>query len=133
VEVLSRFQTDNPLLSLEPVCAPQEILEIRKLVRQIQVKEEIKNFIIRISSETRRSVHVKLGLSPRASQHLMLAAQTNALIEGRDFVIPEDVLSVSQAVLAHRILLSAEARMENKTANQIIDSIRGEIPVPTGL
>ena len=133
VEVLSRFQTNNPLLTLEPVCDPQEISEIRRSVRQIQVKEEIKEFIIRISGETRRSPLIKLGLSPRASQHLQLAAQTNALIEGRDFVIPEDVLSVSQAVLAHRIILSAEARMESKTARQVIESIRAEVPVPTGL
>ncbi len=133
VEVLSRFQRDNPLLALEPVCSPQEISEMRRLVRQVHVKNEIKEFIIKISGETRRSAHIKLGLSPRASQHLQLAAQTNALIEDRDYVIPEDVLSVAQSVLAHRILLSAEARMESKTSQQVIESIKTEVPVPTGL
>ena len=133
IEILSRFQEDNPLLNLEPVCDPQEIMDVRRSVRQIHVKDEIKQFIIHLSGETRRSSHVKLGLSPRASQHLLLASQTHALIEQRDYVIPEDVLAVSQSVLAHRLLLSAEARMESKTSGQIIESIKTNIPIPTGL
>jgi MoxR-like ATPase len=133
VEILSRFQTDNPLLSLQPICSPDDVREIRRQVRQVHVEESIKQFIIRLAAETRRSSFVKLGLSPRASQHLLLAAQTNAYMGEREFVIPEDVLDVAHAVLAHRLILSAEARMENKSPHEIIDTIKERIPIPTGL
>ncbi len=133
VEILSRFQTDNPLLSLQPVCSPDDVREIRRQVRQVHVEDSIKQFIIRLSAETRRSGFVKLGLSPRASQHLLLASQTYAYMSEREFVIPEDVLDVARAVLAHRLILSAEARMENKSPHEIIDTIKDRIPIPTGL
>lgn len=133
VEILSRFQRSNPLKRLESVCPPDEILTARKAVREVHASDEIKEFIIKLASETRRSSFVRLGLSPRASQHLLLASQTASFIDGRDYVIPEDVLSISQAVLAHRIILSPEALMENKTAAEIINSVKNRIPIPTGL
>jgi MoxR-like ATPase len=133
VEILTRFQTDDPLATLQPVCTPEQIREIRMLVRKVHVEEAIKKFIIKLSGETRRDSLIKLGLSPRASQHLLLAAQTRAFMEARDFVIPEDVIEVAHAVLAHRLILSAEARMENKNPYEIIDTIKSRIPIPTGL
>jgi MoxR-like ATPase len=133
VEILSRFQKNNPLQSLESVCSPEEVKEIRNEVRQVHVEESIKQFIIRLSGETRKSGLVKLGLSPRASQHLLLASQTRAYMARREFVIPEDVLEMAHAVLAHRLILSAEARMENKSPYEIIDSMKDRIPIPTGI
>jgi len=133
VEILSRFQKNNPLQSLESVCSPEEVKEIRNEVRQVHVEESIKQFIIRLSGETRKSGLIKLGLSPRASQHLLLASQTRAYMARREFVIPEDVLEMAHAVLAHRLILSAEARMENKSPYEIIDSIKDRIPIPTGI
>ncbi len=133
VEILSRFQKNNPLQSLESVCSPEEVKEIRNEVRQVHVEESIKQFIIRLSAETRKSGLVKLGLSPRASQHLLLASQTRAYMARREFVIPEDVLEMAHAVLAHRLILSAEARMENKSPYEIIDSMKDRIPIPTGI
>ncbi len=133
VEILSRFQKNNPLQSLESVCSPEEVKEIRNEVRQVHVEESIKQFIIRLSGETRKSGLVKLGLSPRASQHLLLASQTRAYMARREFVIPEDVLGMAHAVLAHRLILSAEARMENKSPYEIIDSMKDRIPIPTGI
>ena len=131
--ILSRFQKGNPLIDLSPVCSPDEVLEARKRVRRVHTETSIKEFIVRLAGETRRNSQIKLGLSPRACQHLLLAAQTHAFIENRDFIIPEDVLNVAHAVLPHRLILSAEARMENLNAYQIIDSITSKIPVPTGL
>jgi MoxR-like ATPase len=109
------------------------VRDIREVVRTIHVDDEIKKFIIKLSGETRRDTLVKLGLSPRASQHLLLASQTRAFMERRDFVIPEDVIDVAHSVLAHRLILSAEARMENKNPHEIIDIIRARVPIPTGL
>jgi MoxR-like ATPase len=133
VEILSRFQTDNPLLSLQPVCTPQEILEVRKHTRMVHVDEKIKHYIATLTSSTRREPQIKLGLSPRATQHLMLASQTRAFIEGRDYAIPEDVITVAEGVLSHRLILSAEAKMENKSPQDMIRAARNRIPIPTGL
>ena len=133
IEILTRFQKNSPMDGLTPVCTPEEIREVRQTVRDVHATDEIKGFIIKLAGETRRSSFVRLGLSPRASQHLLLASQTSAFMEDRDFVIPEDVLDVAQAVLAHRLILSPEALMENKTASEIIDSIKKRIPIPTGL
>jgi MoxR-like ATPase len=133
VEILTRFQDENPLEVLEPVCTPEEVIEVRKLVRKVRVDEKIKSYIVNMTSSSRRDPQVKLGLSPRATQHLMLASQTRAFIEEREFVIPEDVIFVAQGVLSHRLILSAEAKMENKTPSDIVSGIRSRLPIPTGL
>jgi len=132
-EILSRFQVENPLFSLDPVCSPEDIVGLRRQAREVRVDEKVKDFIIRLSGESRRGSLVKLGLSPRASQHLMLAAQTHALLEGRGFVIPEDVLEMAQSVFAHRLILSAEAKMENKSQRQVVEQIKSRVPIPTGI
>lgn len=132
-EILSRFQLESPLLTVEPACTPPEIVGLRRQVREIHVDEKIRDFIIRLAGESRRNPLVKLGLSPRASQHLLLASQTRALLEGRGFAIPEDVLEMAHPVLAHRLILSAEAKMENRTRSQVIDQIKAKAPVPAGI
>ncbi len=132
-EILSRFQEKDPLQELGPVATPKDILRIRGSLRHIHVSDAVKRFIVDIASETRSSSHLKLGLSPRASQHLMLAAQGEAFLRGRDFAIPEDVLELAPAVLAHRLILSAEARMENIHPRQIVARILGKVRIPTGL
>jgi len=132
-EILARFQEKDPLLELGPVTTPENILRIRESLRRIHVSDSVKRFIVDIASETRSSSHLKLGLSPRASQHLMLAAQGEAFLQGRDFVIPEDVLELAPTVLAHRLILSAEARMDNVDPRQIVIRILGKVKIPTGL
>ena len=93
----------------------------------------MKRFIADSASETRTNSHLKLGMSPRASQHLMLAAQGEAFFRQRDFVVPEDVLELAPAVLAHRLILSAEARMENIDPRQVVARVLGKVKIPTGL
>jgi len=133
IEILSRFQKENPLEQLTAVSSPQEILEIHELIRRVHVSQGMKRFITSISSESRSNAHLKLGLSPRASQHLMLAAQAQAFVNERDFVIPEDVLEMAPPVLAHRLIVSAEARMENMQPRQIVARVLGNVDIPTGL
>ena len=86
-----------------------------------------------LAEKTRNNSYIRLGMSPRATQHLLLAAQGYAMIKGRDFVIPEDVLATARSVLRHRLVISPEARMENKTADQVIDGILTRIPIPSGV
>ena len=133
VLMLSRFQEKNPLVDLKPVATPQEIIQIRNMVRRIRVKDEIKHFIVKISADSRKHKNIKLGLSPRASQHLLLAAQAQAFLKKRNYVIPEDVLKMAQPVLAHRLVLSAEAKIENKTPDMIIARIKQNVEIPSGI
>jgi len=133
MEILSRFQEADPLQELQPVSTPETVLGARASIRRIHVDDKVKRFIADIASETRSSSHLKLGMSPRASQHLMLAAQAEAFFQGRDFVIPEDVLGMAPAVLAHRLILSGEARMEGINPRQIVSRILGKVKIPTGL
>ncbi len=132
-EILSRFQEADPLQELQAVTSPKKILRIRETIRRVHVSEAVKRFIVRIAAETRSSGHLKLGLSPRASQHLMLAAQGEAFRQERDFVVPEDVLDLAQAVLSHRLILSAEARMESVHPREIVARILARVNIPTGL
>ncbi len=133
VEILSRFQDRDPLQDLEAVSTPQTVLGIRESIRRIHVAEGIKRFIADIASATRTSARLKLGMSPRASQHLMLAAQGEALFRARDFVIPEDVVALAPAVLAHRLILSGEARMEGIHPGEVVSRVLGKVKIPTGL
>ena len=132
MEILSRFQAADPLQELQPVCTPESVLGARASIRRIHVAENVKRFIADIASETRSSSHLKLGMSPRASQHLMLAAQAEAYSQARDFVVPEDVLGLAPAVLAHRLILSGEARMEGIDPRQIVSRILDKVRIPTG-
>jgi MoxR-like ATPase len=133
VVMLNRFQEKNPLLGLKSVAAPRDIIEIRKIVHNIRVDDTVKHFIVQMAAESRKSKNIKLGLSPRASQHLLLASQAEAFMKKRGYVIPEDVLKMAQPVLAHRLVLSAEAKIENKTSDMIISRIKQSVEIPTGI
>jgi MoxR-like ATPase len=133
VEILSRFRDRDPLQDLEAVSTPGALLGTRESIRRIHVAEGIKRFIADIASATRTSARLKLGMSPRASQHLMLAAQGEALFQARDFVIPEDVVALAPAVLAHRLILSGEARMEGIRPQEVVSRVLGKVKIPTGL
>lgn len=132
-EILSRpiepFVSD----SITPVCTPEMISEIRGAVESIHVDAKVADFIIDLLSRTRTSGLVRLGASPRAGMHLQHAARTRALLAGRSFVQPEDVTSMAEPVLAHRIQPSAEARMEQQSAGRIISSIVSRLPMPAGV
>jgi MoxR-like ATPase len=133
VLMLGRFQEKNPLVELKAVAEPQDIILIRNMIRRVRVHDEIKRFIVKIASESRKNKSIKLGLSPRASQHLLLASQATAFLRKRNYVIPEDVLKMAQPVLSHRLVLSAEAKIDNKSADVIISRIKQSVEVPTGI
>ena len=132
-EILGRFQEADPLLGLESVAEDEEIIKIREMVRSVFVDEKMKAYIVQISKNTRGNRNLKLGLSPRASLHLLLGSQATALLRGRAFVIPEDVLTIAPYVLAHRVILSSEAQMNNLTARDVIKRVIDSVPIPTGL
>lgn len=132
LKILGMNKYSNPFNSLKPVTQPDVILEMRKTIAELTVSDLVKNYVISVSNKIRSSKYVKLGVSTRALQHLIAAARARALMEERDFVIPEDVMEMVIPVFAHRIILSTEAHMDGKTANQLLKDFLLTIPVPTG-
>lgn len=111
-EILNRFAGENPLKTLKPVATTEEVLVLQKEVEEVRVSDEIKDLIIVISLNSRNSNQCTLGISPRGNLALLRASKAYAYINGRDYVIPEDVVEMSQDVLSHRIILSSGARVK---------------------
>ncbi len=129
-ELLARFQMANPLETLQAVTTPDELMAAVQSCRQIFVDDDLRYYIIEIARATRAHDTVRLGVSPRGTFALFRAAQALAAVRGRGFVIPDDVKSLGRAVLAHRIMLSPEARLRGRHAGQIIDEIIAGLNVP---
>ncbi|MDR1757326.1 MAG: MoxR family ATPase [Culturomica sp.] len=115
---------------LRPVVSVSELRSLREQVRQVLVGEKIKAYIVAIVSATRNNGWLYLGASPRASIALMNSAKAYAAIQGRDFVVPEDVVFLAAPVLRHRIQLSAERELEGVTVDQLIRQMVGKVEVP---
>jgi len=129
--ILRRFTAGNPLESLQPVLGRQEIIEIQKLVPSVHVSDEVYRYLIAIVTATRSHPDISFGASPRASLQLLKAAQARALLAGRDYVLPDDVKALIRPVLAHRIILKDTFRGETNGADQLLDRLVADIPVPT--
>ncbi len=132
-EILTRFQESNPLPGIKPVLLPHELTEIKEAVRSVHVSQAVREYLICIIKGTRNNAYIQLGASPRASQQLQRAAQGNAVLEGRDYIIPEDVRKMAVPVLAHRIIPSAEAKMADKTTQALVYDIVEQCKMPVGL
>jgi len=133
VEILKRHhheRLETMLAQVKPVVTADEILAFRDLVRQISVEDPILSYIANIVSSTRNHPLLFLGASPRASLALLQAAKAFALMEGRDFVTPEDVKRNTGSVLAHRIIVKPEKEMEGITPHDVIDQIIHHVEVP---
>jgi MoxR-like ATPase len=132
-QILNRFRFRDPLAGLEPAASPEDILSIREVVREVYVDAKIQDYILEIVERTRSSSDIRLGASPRSSQHLQLAAQARALMSRRGFVVPRDVQSVAVPVLAHRLVLSAEARLSRKSPSDVLESVVRSCTIPVGI
>ena len=128
--ILIRFQKENPLDSLTSVIDAAELLELQRLCRQVQVEDSVRNYIVTVVGATRHHAGIKLGASPRASLGLYMASQALAAIEGRNYVIPDDVKHLAVPVLAHRLILKAEAGIRGQSAENILEEIVSATPVP---
>ncbi len=129
-EILKRIHSIEEF-RVEPVAEATDILTIRSMLPAVKVSEEVLEYIVNIVEETHRHPMVRLGGSPRATIALYLCSKANALISGRDFVIPDDVKFVAHPILRHRILLKPEAELEGITTDKVIDEILNKVPVPT--
>ncbi len=130
IEVLRRVQFDSPLEDLQPVLSLKELLQLQVEVKNVLVDDTIKAYIIELANCTRNDYRLYLGASPRASIALMKAAQAYAFLNGRDYVVPDDVQYLVPFVFAHRLVLKPEARYEEMNSEDIIREIISITPVP---
>nr|WP_299035359.1 MoxR family ATPase [uncultured Tenacibaculum sp.] len=119
-----------PQTQVEAVLTESELLEYRSKVFEVLVEEKIIKYIAQLISNTRNNAHLFLGGSPRASIAVLMASKAFAAINGRDFVIPEDVKKSIYPVLRHRIMLTPEREMEGMTADKVIEMIVQSVEVP---
>lgn len=131
LSVLDGHGVSSPLDSLTSVCTKSDVAAAQAAVRQIKVSELTKKYIVNIISETRSSDRVRLGVSPRGTLALMRASQAWAAMEGRDYVLPDDVKAVAVPVLSHRIISRSQGtiRLSDSNAN-IIQYIIETVEVP---
>lgn len=130
MEVLNLARKAKPIEELEPVISMEEIRALQEEVLEIHVEDTIKRYLVDLSARTRVHPNVNLGVSPRGTISLMKAAQAYALLNGRDYVLPDDVQYLAPAVLSHRIILKSEAKYGGIDAESIIQDIVRKIPVP---
>jgi len=130
MEVLSRVQEELPIQELTPVINLDELLSMQKEVKSVFVDDTIKQYIISIVARTRNHPQIYLGVSPRGSIALMKAAKSYAYIQGRDFVLPDDIQFLAPFVFSHRMILHSQARYDGVNAEEIISSILSDTKVP---
>ena len=129
--ILTGHVSESPLKQLSAVCNIADIIEAQNQVRKVHSSDRINDYIIKISTATRESDRIRLGVSPRASLALLHAAQSWAAISGRDYIIPDDVKAVATPVLAHRIISASQSSLRVTEATEnIIDYIVDSVPVP---
>jgi MoxR-like ATPase len=132
-EILSRFEMENPLDSLTPVIDAVELLQLSRKLGRLHIDEEVRRYVVRLVQATRHEQAYELGASPRASLALFRASRAFAALEGRDFVLPDDVKLLAQPVLGHRVILSSQARLRGRDADQVLAEIVQRVPVPVGV
>jgi len=130
VLIMEAQQLAHPIDSLEQVTDPNEILSIQRAIKEVYVDPLIKQYIAALVDTTRRHESVYLGASPRGSLALYRTSQARALLDGRDFVTPDDVKELAHATLGHRLIVSPSARVKDVATTDIIEGCLARVPVP---
>jgi MoxR-like ATPase len=116
--------------TVQPVLAPEDVLAATLETSRVRVQDDVKHYLVQVTRSTRADPDVRLGASPRATLALHRASQAWAAMQGRDFVIPDDVKYLAAPVLAHRLIASLEARLRGRDASAIVEDILNTVPVP---
>jgi MoxR-like ATPase len=128
--MLAEHASLDPLETLTSVSDAAEIRALIDGVRKVHVAEAIKAYAVDLAEATRRSSDIRLGASPRATLQLLRAAKAWAALDGRSYVLPDDLQALFHPVLAHRVLLTAETHISGRTADDALAKIIGSVPVP---
>jgi MoxR-like ATPase len=130
LEMVDVHGAADPLDELEPVCDAFQVTKLIDAAREVHVADPVREYVVGLVTATRSSPDLRLGASPRATLHLVRTARAVAALDGRDFVIPEDVQGLAVSVLAHRVLPTAEAQLSRRTPEQVVTDIVERTPVP---
>ncbi len=133
IAILTRQQgkTQEELLSMvSPVLNATDILTYRQMIEQVEVEPKLVEFMVKIIADTRNNPSLYLGASTRATLAILKAAKTTAALNGRHFVIPEDIVEVAPPVLRHRIMLTPEKEMEGLSPDELVDQIIKSLEIP---
>lgn len=130
VQLLSRLQFQHPIDKLEQVANTQEILKAQEIIKQVHVDQSLRNYIVKLIHSLRNHSQVYLGASPRGSLAIFKGAQALAAIEGRDYVVPDDIKLMARCALPHRVILKPGAQLNGFEPEKLVADILGQVPVP---
>jgi MoxR-like ATPase len=129
--IARRYQASpEPLDAVEPIADGSRILGLRDLVRTVRVADEVEAYVAAITRGTRTNPDIELGASPRATVALYRAAQASAVLDGRTYVLPDDVKAVAPAVLEHRLMVDLDSAIRGVTATTALAAVLGSVPAP---
>jgi len=128
--ILERFRADDPLENVEAVTTPEEVQKLQEQRKEIRVEESIRNYLVKVARATREHAEIELGASPRATMALYQTSQAWAAIQGRDYVLPDDVKFMAPHVLTHRLMISPKAQLRGRRPEEMVADIVDSVPVP---
>jgi MoxR-like ATPase len=128
--ILERFRSDDPLEEVDAVTTPEEIQKLQEQRKAIRVEESIRSYIVKVARATREHAEIELGASPRATLALYQTSQAWAAIQGRDYVLPDDVKFMAPHVLTHRLMISPQAQLRGRRPDEMVGDIVDSVPVP---
>ncbi len=129
-EILRRFEGENPIEALQPVITGEELIRLAHALRHLHVEPAVRRYAVRIVQATREDPAFELGASPRGSLALFRTARALAAVSGRDYVLPDDVKAMAPFVLPHRLILSTQARLRGRNADEVLAEVLQRVPVP---
>jgi MoxR-like ATPase len=129
IEMLETHQATSPLAKVSAVVTTADVAAMIAMVQQVYVSQAVKEYTVSVGRATRESPLLRLGASPRSMLQLLRAAKATAALDGRDFVLPDDVVDVAEAVLAHRIILDRKAAGAGETPHSVLRGILSRLPV----
>jgi MoxR-like ATPase len=129
-QIARRFRGVNPLDQLQPVAAAANLATLSQICRDVHVGDAVEGYLVDLVRATRGLPGVELGASPRATLALYRTGQALAAIRGRDYVLPDDVKDLAQAVLGHRIIIGASARFDGRSSGDLVGQVLTSVPIP---
>ncbi|MGD1992540.1 MAG: MoxR family ATPase [Anaerolineae bacterium] len=129
-DILLRFEREDPLETLRAVVEAENLLAMQQKIRQVDVRDPVREYIVRMTRTTREHQAVELGVSPRGTMGLYRTAQALAALRGRGYVIPDDVKALALPVLSHRIIINPQVRLRGQRPEEVLMDIVESVPVP---
>ncbi|MFD2655544.1 AAA family ATPase [Gracilibacillus thailandensis] len=131
LEILKRFKAENPLDALQSIVNVDEIVKMQEIYSEVDISEDVLGYLIDVVEQTREHDSVALGVSPRGSQALLKAVQVYALLQGRTYVIPDDIKKMAKPVLGHRIVLAQRIGVKQGEVDSVLNDVLRQVAVPT--